>query len=172
MSVPSPPSPVRNTKPPRRKRAGRPARRRAPLTPLQGRLLLVGGALFVTLLYLVLLRGGQDGIARIEPSADGTTTVHVTLSEFKIEPQSISVKRGAITFVVTNKGTQAHNLAVETIIPRSGDEQTQLLVGVKAMQPGQTNSNSYTLPPGKYRWRSSLANDDDLGMYGVIEVRQ
>lgn len=154
-------------RPSRSRRLGRPVRRREPLTPLQARSLIVGGVLFVVLLYLVTLRGCQDGMVYVEGNR-----VEVTLREFRIEPQSISVKRGAIAFIVTNRGNVVHNLHIETIVPRSSNESAQKILEIKAMQPGQTNRGTQTLAPGKYRWRSTLANDDDLGMYGTIEVRQ
>jgi hypothetical protein len=129
--------------------------------------LIVGAVLFATLLYIVVLRGGQDPMVRINSGR-----IDMTMREFTMTPQSVSVRQGNISVYVTNKGTQVHNLQIETIVPRSSDDKPKLLLGVKAMQPGETESGSVTLSPGKYRWRSSISNDDDLGMYGSIEVRQ
>ena len=140
---------------------------RAPLTPLQAQVLIVGLVLLLTLLYLLYLRAGDDGTVRIEGNR-----VEVTLREFALDPQSISVKKGNIAVYATNKGTQVHNLQIETIVQRSTDEKSENLMAIAAMRPGETKSNNVTLPPGKYKWRSSIANDDDLGMYGYIEVRQ
>ena len=58
------------------------------------------------------------------------------------------------------------------IVPRSSDQKATPLLSISSMRPGETHSNGAVLAPGKYRWRSSISNDDDLGMYGVIEVRQ
>jgi uncharacterized cupredoxin-like copper-binding protein len=129
--------------------------------------LLVGAVLFATLLYIVVLRGGQDAMVRVSGGR-----IDMTLREFTMTPQSVSIRQGNISVYVTNKGTQVHNLQIETIVPRSSDDKPKLLLGVKAMQPGKSESGSVTLSPGKYRWRSSISNDDDLGMYGSIEVRQ
>ena len=130
-------------------------------------MLLVGAVLLLVLLYLLSLRAGQDGTVR-SPAGQ----IDVELVEFALRPQSVSIRRGNIAVNATNRGAQVHNLQIETIVPRSTDEKAKLLLAIKAMQPGETASGNVTLAPGKYRWRSSIANDDDLGMYGVIEVRQ
>lgn len=158
---------VRPPRTPRRSRAGRPARRRAPLTPLQAQVLLVGAAIVFALLYLVVLRGGQDKSVRL----DGDR-IDVELREFSLTPQSVSVPAGNIEVYAANRGTQVHNLVIETIVPRSSEDKPKPLLSISAMQPGEVKSGNTTLEPGKYRWRSSIANDDDLGMYGYIEVRQ
>ncbi|MBJ7472215.1 MAG: hypothetical protein JHD16_12995 [Solirubrobacteraceae bacterium] len=162
-----PPAPTRTPRPPRRSRAGRRIRGGAPLSPLQAQVLIVGAALLLALLYLLYLRAGDDGTVRIEGNR-----VDVELSEFRLSPQSVSVPNGTIAVYATNKGKQVHNLQIETIVQRSTDEKADNLMAIQAMRPGETKSNNVTLPPGKYKWRSSIANDDDLGMYGYIEVRQ
>ncbi len=98
-------------------------------------------------------------------------TIRVELREFATNPQNVSEKAGNVEIYATNRGSQVHNLQVETIVSRSSDEKATLLLAIQARQPGQTKSGNATLPPGQYRWRSSIANDDDLGMYGVIVVR-
>lgn len=142
-------------------------RKRAPFSPAQAQVLIVGVALLLTLLYLVMLRGGQDGMVRVDAGQ-----IRVELREFSMTPQSVSIRRGNIAVIATNRGKQVHNLQIETIVPRTTDEKAVQLLAIKAMQPGQTLSGNVSLSPGKYRWRSSISNDDDLGMYGVIEVRQ
>lgn len=127
----------------------------------------MGAALLLALLYLLYLRAGDDGTVRVEGNR-----VDVELSEFRLTPQSVSVPKGTIAVYATNKGKQVHNLQIETIVQRSTDEKADNLMAIQAMRPGETKSNNVTLPPGKYKWRSSIANDDDLGMYGYIEVRQ
>jgi hypothetical protein len=174
MPVPTQPNPEtpqssssRAPRAPRRQRGGRPARKRAPLSPLQAKVLITGTILVLTLLYLVVLRSGQDGMVRVNGSR-----IDVTLREFSISPQSVSIKQGNIAVYATNRGHQVHNLVIETIVPRSSDDKPTALLSIPSMRPGETHSNGAVLAPGKYRWRSSISNDDDLGMYGVIEVRQ
>ncbi|MFT4034627.1 MAG: hypothetical protein QM679_03515 [Patulibacter sp.] len=167
MPGPTSAQPTRPPHAPQRQRGGRPARRRAPLTPLQVQVLAIGAAIVCALLYLALLRAGQDGSVRL----DGDR-IDVELREFTLKPQSVSIPTGNIEVYAANRGTQVHNLQIETIVPRSSDDKPKTLLAISAMQPGEVKSGNVTLEPGKYRWRSSIANDDDLGMYGVIEVRQ
>jgi hypothetical protein len=167
MSGPSAAPEARPPRTPRRSRAGRPIRRGASLTALQAQVLLIGAAIACTLIYLVFLRAGQDGSIRL----DGDR-IDVQLSEFSLQPQSVSIPAGNIEVYAVNHGTQVHNLQIETIVQTSSDEKADNLMAIQAMRPGETKSNNVTLPPGKYKWRSSIANDDDLGMYGYIEVRQ
>lgn len=163
----TPPEPARTPRAPRRRRAGRRVSGRAPLTPLQAQVLIVGAVLLLALLYLLYLRNGDDGIVRVEGNR-----VDVELREFSLTPQSVRIDKGNIAIYATNRGTQVHNLQIETIVQRSTDERADNLMAIPAMRPGQTKSGNVTLRPGKYKWRSSIANDDDLGMYGYIEVRQ
>lgn len=142
-------------------------KRRTPLTSFQMQFLLAGGALLFTLFYLATLRASKDPGVRL----DGDR-INVELREFSLTPQAVSIPAGNIEVYATNRGKQVHNLQIETIVARSSDERPKTLLSVPALQPGETNSDNGTLTPGKYRWRSSIANDDDLGMYGVIEVRQ
>jgi len=168
MSEPTTPTSGRTPRTPRRSRAGRPVRKRASLSPTQATILVVGGLLLATLIFLVWLRSGQDPVARIEGQR-----IDVELNEFTIKPQQVSVKQGNIEVYATNTGKQVHNLQIETIVPRDSDAPpVPPRLAIKAMQPGQMNFGAVTLSPGKYKWRSSIANDDDLGMYGYIEVRQ
>ena len=164
---PTQPAPGRAPRAPRRRRGGRPARTRAPLSSLQAQVLIVGAVLLLTLLFLMNLRRGEDGMVRVDGSV-----IRVELREFRMSPQSVSIRRGNVVVIATNRGAQVHNLQIETIVPRSSDERATPILAIKALQPGASGSNNASLSPGKYRWRSSIANDDDLGMYGVIEVRQ
>lgn len=167
MSAPTRPSSDREPPEPRRQSGGRPVRVRNPLSPGQMQVLAVGAALLLTLLYLLAVRGSREPVERIEDGA----AIRVELREFAMNPQNVSVAQGNVEIYATNRGSQVHNLQVETIVSRSTDERATPLLKIDAMQPGQTKSASATLSPGRYRWRSSIANDDDLGMYGVIEVR-
>src|SRR5215207_6908717 len=81
--------------------------------------------------------------------------VRVTLDEYAITPQDISVPSGEVQLVARNIGRLTHNLQVD-IPPEDPDEQTETV--------GQT--------PGTYLMRCSLANHDDLGMTGTLVVRK
>ena len=92
--------------------------------------------------------------------------VTVTLDDYAIMPQDISVREGRIRFVASNAGRLTHNLRIEDL-----EEGTEPLGGTDTAQPGDTVRTTVDLAPGTYRLRCSLANHDDLGMYGTLTVR-
>lgn len=92
--------------------------------------------------------------------------VTVTLDDYAIMPQDISVREGRVRFVASNAGRLTHNLRVE-----DPDDQADPLGGTDTAQPGETVRTTVDLEPGTYRLRCSLANHDDLGMYGTLTVR-
>jgi plastocyanin len=97
--------------------------------------------------------------------------VRVTLDDYAIEPQDLSVPSGRVELVARNVGRVTHNLRVE-VPPEDPDEESRQLGGTPTAQPGQTVRATITLKPGTYRLRCSLANHDDLGMYGTLFVRE
>ena len=97
--------------------------------------------------------------------------VRVTLDEYAITPQDVSVPSGKVELVARNIGRLTHNLQVE-IPPEDPDEQTETLGQTPTAQPGTTVSATVDLKPGTYLMRCSLANHDDLGMTGTLVVRR
>jgi uncharacterized cupredoxin-like copper-binding protein len=93
--------------------------------------------------------------------------VTVTLDDYAIRPQDISVRAGRVRFVASNAGRLTHNLRVE-----DPEEGTEPLGGTDTAQPGDTVRTTVDLEPGTYLLRCSLANHDDLGMYGELVVRE
>jgi uncharacterized cupredoxin-like copper-binding protein len=92
--------------------------------------------------------------------------VTVTLDDYAIMPQDISVREGRVRFVASNAGRLTHNLRVE-----EPDDGTEPLGGTETAQPGDTVRTTVDLEPGTYLLRCSLANHDDLGMTGKLVVR-
>ena len=114
----------------------------------------------------VLLAGCGD-----EPVREAQPVVRVTLDEYAITPQDVSVPSGRVQLVARNIGRLTHNLQVE-IPPKDPDEQTESLGQTPTAQPGTTVTATVTLKPGTYLMRCSLANHDDLGMTGTLVVRK
>ena len=104
-------------------------------------------------------RGGETAVLE-------ERVVTVTLDDYAIMPQDISVREGRLRFVASNAGRLTHNLRIEG--PEDGAEP---LGGTDTAQPGETVRTTVDLKPGTYRLRCSLANHDDLGMYGALTVR-
>jgi len=121
----------------------------------------------VMALALAFTACGGDGAYRTE-----RPLVHITLDEYRIVPQSISVKRGRLKLVVRNTGRLTHNLVVQEEDGPAG-EPVEIPGGrVATMQPGQSGAPiKVNLRAGDYRIVCTIANHDDLGQFGTLEVR-
>jgi len=101
-----------------------------------------------------------DGSAGASAGADGT--IKVSASEYKFDPNTLTVPAGAVTFEVTNTGTEEHEFEVfkgETVV----DE-------VEGLVPGLTRTLPLTLEAGDYTYVCLLAGHDQLGMTGTLTV--
>lgn len=87
-------------------------------------------------------------------------TLQLTLSDYRINPQTIRVSAGKLTIVVHNYGYFTHNLA---IVP--GHD-----AATKPIRPGQSAEITLTLTPGTYRTESQIIPDEALGEYGTLVV--
>jgi uncharacterized cupredoxin-like copper-binding protein len=113
---------------------------------------------------------GSVGCSEDRPVRESEPVVRVTLDEYAITPQDVSVPAGRVELVARNVGRLTHNLRVE-VRPEEPDEQTKPLATTPTAQPGATVRTTVTLRPGTYELRCTLANHDDLGMYGTLVVR-
>jgi plastocyanin len=89
-------------------------------------------------------------------------TVGVAITEYRIDPQSVSVSAGSLTIVVHNYGRLTHDLA----LIRDGDR----LVATQPIQPGQSAELTAVVARGKYTMASTIMSDQALGMYGTLTV--
>jgi hypothetical protein len=113
---------------------------------------------------IVLGGCGDDDVLRTE-----RPIVRVTLDEYRIVPQRIVVKPGRLKLVARNTGRLTHNLVIQ--IPEGPDEAPVEIARVGTMQPGETGEPiKVTLKPGTYRLVCTIANHDDLGQDGTLEV--
>jgi len=126
-------------------------------------------ALFGALLAaaMVLATGCSDDA----PVREDQPVVRVTLDEYAITPQDVSVPSGSVELVARNTGRLTHNLQIE-VPPKDPDAQTETLGETPTAQPGTTVDATVDLKPGTYLMRCSLANHDDLGMTGTLVVRK
>jgi hypothetical protein len=96
--------------------------------------------------------------------------LRITLDEYRIVPQNIVIKPGRIKFVARNTGRLTHNLVIQ--IPEGPGKQPIEVARVGTMQPGETGEPiKVDLKPGEYRLVCTIANHDDLGQYGKLEVK-
>jgi plastocyanin len=106
---------------------------------------------------------GVTGCGASDPVRVQGHTINVRLEEFRFVPQVIRASAGRTTIRVTDAGVLAHNLK----LIRRGVE----VGGTDTIQHGMTASTTLTLKRGTYRMICSVANHDDLGMYGSLVVR-
>ena len=93
---------------------------------------------------------GSDGI------------LQVSLSEYRVTPQSVRARPGALILVVHNYGRLTHDL----VISLSGHNEAS----TKPIAPGQTADLAVTLAAGTYLMASTILSDQDLGTYGTLTV--
>ena len=87
----------------------------------------------------------------------------VTLDDYLIRPQTISVPRGAVTFTVTNRGRLGHTFRIRG--------RTKNVLVMQTLEPGETKTETRKLGKGKYTMYCVLANHEELGMHGTLVVR-
>ncbi|MGI8632463.1 MAG: cupredoxin domain-containing protein [Solirubrobacterales bacterium] len=90
----------------------------------------------------------------------------VRLTEYQFEPQDLTLPPRPIEVRVVNNGSLAHNWRIFR-----GDSEKQL-VGTPTFQGGTQERLTVDLEPGTYTVRSTVGNQEELGMKGTIEVRR
>jgi Cupredoxin-like domain len=89
-------------------------------------------------------------------------TVHVALTEYRVNPNSIVARAGKLTIVARNFGRMTHNV---TVIHGS-----TVLRGTAPIPPGRTASVTLRLAPGTYTMASTILSDQALGQFGTLKI--
>ena len=107
----------------------------------------------------VAVANGNDGGGGSDAST-APASIPVTLSEFAIDPGTITADVGNIVFDVTNDGTQVHNLTLEDPSKTSGD-----LAGGESgtLDAGNLDAGDYTL-------LCTIPGHADQGMTATLTV--
>jgi hypothetical protein len=87
----------------------------------------------------------------------------VTLGDYTIRPQNLSVPGGRNTLTVINHGRLGHTLRV-----RVNDT---TVLAFTAIQPGAQRTRSFHLRRGRYTMFDPIGNNEELGMHGTLTVR-
>jgi uncharacterized cupredoxin-like copper-binding protein len=116
-----------------------------------------------------LALGGCGGGPSFVQDDDGV--LRVTLDEYRLRPENITVPAGRVRLLAVNDGRLTHNLAIQTWDPPPGEEPTTY-GRTDTLQPGATGRERelITLKPGTYRLLCTLSGHDDLGQYGELKV--
>ncbi len=92
--------------------------------------------------------------------------VNVSLKEWEIGPNAITVNTGKIKFVVTNDGTVAHGFEIEGMIKGRKFERE-----IEPFDPGKAKTLVVELPPGEYEVYCPVAGHKEKGMEGTLVVQ-
>lgn len=114
-----------------------------------------------------LLATGCGGEA---PTVDRDGILRLTLTEYRIEPDTLRTRAGRVRLRATNRGRLTHNVAVVTA-PEPGEDEEELGRTDTAF-PGDVvrEREAIELRPGRYRLICTIANHDNLGQYAELEV--
>ncbi|HSJ28925.1 MAG TPA: cupredoxin domain-containing protein [Acidimicrobiia bacterium] len=120
-------------------------------------------ALF-TALVLAGCGGGDSGSATTttEAAAPDVPSMEVTVSatEFSYSPETIEVEAGTpVTLTLINNGVVEHDITID-----------DLGVVVHA-NPGETVSETITVPAGEYHVHCSIPGHHEAGMMGLLVAR-
>jgi uncharacterized cupredoxin-like copper-binding protein len=133
------------------------------------RLALVGllgaVALLVTVSFALSTRGGPSTV-----TVRGHV-VAVTLDEYSIKPQRISVPAGPFELVVHNGGIITHNLTLEHERLDSNGEPVVIASSHTLLPGAAVHVSVPALNAGRYKMTSTISNQADLGMTGTLTVR-
>jgi|SRR5437867_3764679 uncharacterized cupredoxin-like copper-binding protein len=91
------------------------------------------------------------------PSAAATTTITVTMKEFKFTLSKTRVKHGTVTFKLVNKGKLKHDFKI------SGKKS-------KLISPGKSGKLIVTLKKGKLAYSCTVPGHAAAGMKGKLNV--
>jgi plastocyanin len=94
-------------------------------------------------------------------------TLRVVADEYSFDPSRVVVdgagRRATLTVTLDNQGALAHNLKLFD----GGRD----VGGTPTFPGGRTESGGVSLAPGRYRMVCTVANHEELGMIGSLEVR-
>ena len=93
--------------------------------------------------------------AGARPTAQATTSVTVTGTEFKFKLSRKSAPHGTVVFKFVNKGKIAHNFAI------AGKK-------TKNIKPGKSTTLTVTLKKGKHPYKCTIDSHAQFGMKGTF----
>ena len=101
----------------------------------------------------------RAAVRAIEAAGSGVAAPTVTLTEFSISPDPLTVPAGATALVVRNEGTVEHNLSIDG-------------VASPMLAPGESGELDLTgLAPGTYTMVCDVAGHAGAGMTGTVTIQ-
>jgi hypothetical protein len=105
--------------------------------------------------------GGLAGCGHTHQVGDDRS-VQIALTEYRVNPQDVSVSTGTLTMLIHNYGRLTHNLLVT--------ENGTSIASTHGIPPGGEAELDLSLAPGTYLMTSTIQSDQALGQYGTITV--
>jgi uncharacterized cupredoxin-like copper-binding protein len=106
-----------------------------------------------------------------------TTTINVTMTDFKFEPMEFTVPAGQeITVNAANNGAVEHEFVIfklgATAGEKFGDEDEENIYWEVEVLPGQSSTTTFTAPtePGEYYVTCGIEGHLEAGMNGKLIV--
>lgn len=106
-----------------------------------------------------------------------STTINVTMTDFKFEPMEFTVPAGQeITVNATNNGAVEHEFVIfnlgQTAGDKFGDEDEENIYWEVEVQPGQSTTASFTAPTeaGEYYVTCGIEGHLEAGMNAKLTV--
>lgn len=128
----------------------------------------------------VLLMISVAGIALILSGCGGggpTTTINLTMTDFKFEPMEFTVPAGqVITVNATNNGAVEHEFVIFNLGTdageKFGDEDEENIYWEVEAEPGQSVQTTFTAPsePGVYSVTCGIEGHLEAGMNATLTV--
>ncbi|MGH2946430.1 MAG: cupredoxin domain-containing protein [Solirubrobacteraceae bacterium] len=111
--------------------------------------------------FAALAVAGCGGAGPTVRERDGR--VAIVLDDFSISPQRVRVPAGEVAFDVVNRGRAGHNFRLK----RGEGEPVKLTT----LLPGDRERAAGRVRRGDYKMVCTVANHEELGMYGTLVVR-
>lgn len=111
---------------------------------------------------IMLLAALLAGCDRKDTVAIDGSVVEVSIRDYRLTPQNVSVGRGRITFAITNDGREPTNFRVR--------RRKRELVSIATLEPGEYGTATADLRPGEYVMFSSVGRHEALGEHGKLIV--
>ena len=107
---------------------------------------------------------------RVDPRRGG---FEIVLGEWAVTPEARAIRPGRVTFVIHNRGTMGHGYEMELEGESSGHGSGDLFKAESELvRRGESTRMTVTLGPGLYEIECLVEGHDDMGMEGVLEVRE